>query len=44
MSNKRRKRTGQFKFAENRRVRVERGARKLAAKMLRAAEPARRWF
>jgi hypothetical protein len=44
MSNRRRKNTGQRKLADKKRIRLERGAKKLAAKALRAIEPARRWF
>jgi hypothetical protein len=44
VSNRRRKNTGQRKLADKKRIRIERGARKLAAKALRATEPARRWF
>lgn len=44
MSRKRRHTTGLNKLFANRERRVERGARKLAAKQLRATQPKKRWF
>ena len=44
MSNRRRKRIGADKIREAKERRLQRGAKKLAAKALRATMPKRRWF